>query len=136
MTRTRYRVTQRDTNKSLERFLHIMEQQLTGINTEEAGVEKLDDALSHRIQSASNIEEIVEEFHEALDIACKSSFQQTRPTYTNKKSEQHKSVPWWTQNPTILRKKVNAHRRKHQRTTGRTAIREQRKEQYLTTKAE
>ena len=45
MTRTRYRVTQRDICKFLERFIHIMEQQLTGINTEEAGFKKLDDAL-------------------------------------------------------------------------------------------
>ena len=69
ITRTRQRVTQRDTGKYLERFIHIMEQQLTGIITEKARVEKLDDALSQRIQSASNLEEIVEEFHEALDKA-------------------------------------------------------------------
>jgi len=136
MARTRYIVTQRDTGKFLERCIHIMEQQVKGIITEEAGVEKLDDALSQKIQSSPNIEEIVEEFHDALDKACKSSFRQTRPTNMNKKSEQHKTVPWWTQNLTILRKKVNAHRRRYQRTTGSTALREQRKEQYKTTKAE
>ena len=121
MTRTRYRVTQRDTGKFLERFIHIMEQQLTGINTVQAGIEKLDDALCKRIQSPLNIEERVEEFHEALDKACKSSFQQIRPTNTNKKTVQQKSVPWWTQNLTILRKKVNAHRRRYQRTNWTTA---------------
>ena len=84
MTRMRYTVTQRDTGKFLERFIYIMEQQITGIITEEVGVEKLDEALSQRIQSASNIEEIVEEFHDALDKACKSSFRQTRPTNMNK----------------------------------------------------
>ena len=56
MTRTRYIVTQRDSGKFLERFIQIMEHQVTGIITKEAGVEKLDDALSQRIQSASNIE--------------------------------------------------------------------------------
>ena len=71
----------------------------------QAGIEKLDDALCKRIQSPLNIEERVEEFHEALDKACKSSFQQIRPTNTNKKTVQHKSVPWWTKNLTILRKK-------------------------------
>jgi hypothetical protein len=53
-----------------------------------------------------------------------------------KKGAQHKSVPWWTQRLTILRKKVNAQRRRYQRTKGDTVLREQRKEQYLTTKAE
>jgi len=86
MARTRYRVTQMDTGKFLERFIQIMGQQLTGINTVEAGIEKIDDALCKRIQSALNIEEIVEEFNEALDKACKSSFQQIRPTNTNKKT--------------------------------------------------
>ena len=109
MTRTRYIVMQRDTGKFLERFIHITEQQVTGIITKEAGVEKLDDALSQKIQSSSNIEEIVEEFHDALDKACKSSFWQTRPTNMNKKSEQHKTVPWWTQNLTILRKKSSVY---------------------------
>ena len=123
MARTRYKVTQRDTGKFLERFIHIMEQQPTGINSVEAGIEKLDDALCKIIQSAPNIEEIVEEFHEALDKACKSSFQQIRPTNTNKKTVQHKSVPWWTQNLTILRKNVNAHRMRYQRTKGSTALR-------------
>ena len=100
-----------------------MEQQLTGINTVEAGMENLDDALCKTKQSALNIEEIVEKFHEALDKVCKSSFQQITPANTNKKAVQHKSVPWWTQNLTILRKNLNAHRRKYQRTKGSTALR-------------
>ena len=45
-------------------------------------------------------------------------------------------MPWWTQNLTILRKKVNAHRRRYQRTIGSTALREKRKVQYLIAKAE
>ena len=59
MKRTRYIVTQRDTTKFLERFINIMEQ-VTVISTKEVGVEKLDEALSNRIQSTTKIEEIVE----------------------------------------------------------------------------
>jgi hypothetical protein len=113
-----------------------MAHQITGMNTEEAGVEKLDEALSQRTQSAANIEEIVEEFQEVMDKACKLTFRQSRPNTIDNKSEHHKSVPWWTQNLTILREKVNAHRRRYQRTTGCTALREQRKVQYTTIKAE
>ena len=36
----------------------------------------------------------------------------------------------------MLRKKVNAHRRRYQRTKGSTVLREQMKEQYRTVKAE
>ena len=102
---TRYRVTKRDTGKFRESLIHIMEELLTGINTAEVGVKKLDEALCQRIQSAQNIEEMAEEFQEALDKACKSSFRLTRPTSTSKKTTQHKSMPWWTQNLTILRKR-------------------------------
>ena len=54
MKRTRYIVTQRDTSKFLERFINIMEQQVTGISTKEVGVEKLDEALSNRINQQKN----------------------------------------------------------------------------------
>jgi len=55
---------------------------------------------------------------------------------TIKKEAHHKSVPWWTQRLTILRIKVNAQRRRYQRMKRDTVLREQQKEQYLTTKAE
>jgi len=112
-----------------------MEQQVTGKSTKEVGVEKLDEALSNRIQSTTKIEEIVEELQDALEKACKTSFRQTGKTNKDKKPEQYKSVPWWTHNLTMLRKKVNAHRRRYQRTKGSTALREQMKEQYRTVKA-
>jgi hypothetical protein len=48
----------------------------------------------------------------------------------------YKSVPWWRDKLTILRKKVNAQRRRYQRTRGNIALRDQRKEQYLASKAE
>ena len=83
---TRHRVTKRDTGKFRESLIHIMEKLLTGINTAEVGVDKLDEALCQRIQSAPNIEEMVEEFQEALDKACKSSFRLTRTNSTSKKT--------------------------------------------------
>jgi cell division septum initiation protein DivIVA len=120
--------------KFRERVIQILEQLKTGINTAEVGVEKLDEALCQRVQSALNLEEIVEEFHEVLDKASKSSFRITRPTSNTKKAVEHKSDPWWTQNLTILREKLNARRRRYQRMKGSTALLEQ--QQYLTTKAE
>jgi len=133
---TRYRVTQRGTVNFQRTFIQIMGQLLHGPNTVDAGIEEIDEALSQRVRTAPNSEDIVEEFHEALDKACKSSFRLTRSMMTNRKEAQHKSVPWWTQRLTILRKKVNAQRRRYQHIKGDTVLREQRKEQYLSTKAE
>jgi len=133
---TRYRVTQRGTENFQMIFIQIMEQLLHGPNTVDAGIEEIDEALCQRVRTAPNTEEIVEEFQEALDKAYKALFRLTRSTTTIKKEAQHKSVPWWTQRLTILRKKVNAQRRRYQRMKGDTVLREQRKEQYLTTKAE
>ena len=97
-------MTETGTEKCQRIFIQIMERILHGPNTVEAGVEELDEALCQRVRSALNTEEIVEEF-QALDKACKSSFRLTRTTMTTKKGAENKSVPWWTQRLTILRKK-------------------------------
>ena len=52
------------------------------------------------------IEEIVGELQDALEKARKTSFRQTGNTNKDKKPEQYKSVPWWSHNLTMLRKKV------------------------------
>jgi hypothetical protein len=43
----------------------------------------------------------------------------------------HKSVPWWSAELPILRKSVNAIRRRYQRTRDSDELREQRRTQYL-----
>ena len=78
-----------------------------------AEIEELDEDLSQSVRTAQNTEEIIEEFQEALDIAFKSSY---RPIRTIEKEPHHKTLPWWAQRLTILRKKVNAKRRSYQRT--------------------
>jgi hypothetical protein len=45
------------------------------------------------------------------------------------------SVSWWTEELTIMRKRVNALRRKYQRTGNNEELREQCKTQYLEGKA-
>jgi len=76
------------------------------------------------------MEAVIEELHAVLDTACRSSFRLTRLTRTTKKASPQKSVPWWTQSLTFLRKKVNAetevpmHKREysHTRPTERTIL--------------
>jgi len=42
----------------------------------------------------------------------------------------HKSVPWWTEELTLMRKRINALRRRFQRTINNNDLRERRKNQY------
>ena len=59
------------------------------------------------------MEDLVNKFSGALKTACKKFFKIGRVFM---KTNKHKSVPWWTEDLTIKRKRVNAFRRKYQRT--------------------
>jgi len=52
-------------------------------------------------------------------------------TNTGKKNSKKKSVPWWTESLTIMRKRVNACRRQYQRTRNDEEQRERRKQKYV-----
>jgi len=47
-----------------------------------------------------------------------------------RKKNNKKTVPWWTDNPTIMQKRVNAYRRLFQRTKNDEKLREDRKKNY------
>jgi len=131
-TGVRYKVTKKDSEKFQVNLLQLMEQRFCGSNSEVGETEELDETLSLRVGKAPNMETIVE-LHDVLVSACNSSFKILR---TTKKASTYKSVPWWTEGLTILRKKVNAQRRQYQRTRGNNDLRHQRKSQYLAIKSE
>ena len=82
------------------------------------------------LEEADN-ERTVKGFENAITTACKLSFRVRKaPT----RRLENKSVPWWTQDLLILRKKTNALRRRFQRTTNDEQTRENRKLEYLTGK--
>ena len=55
----------------------------------------------------------IEKFHGITKKACDNAY---KTQYTSKKTTTHKSVPWWTDELTTLRKRTNAFRRRYQRT--------------------
>jgi len=79
-----------------------MEQLLIGMNKERGGIERLDGQLSERVAAAPCMKTVIEELQEVLETACRTSF---RIRNISQKATSHKSVHWWTQNLTILRKK-------------------------------
>jgi hypothetical protein len=86
----------------------------------------LDNALYTKISLETDIEGILEKYKDSLTAVCDKSF------HVRKQREKpigHKSVPWWTLELTIMRKKINA-MRCYQRTRGDDNRRENRKRQY------
>ena len=71
---------------------------------------------------------MVNEFHEVLEEACRSSFQATR---ARKLNSARRTVPWWSEELTIMRKRLNALRRRFQRTKDDEELRTQRRTHYL-----
>jgi len=92
----------------------------------------LDITLSRKANEGSDIEKFTEDFQDVLKLACAKSFRQLR---TAKRNITKKSVPWCTDELTVMRKRTNATRRRYQRTRNLEDLREQRKTIYLAEKA-
>ena len=87
----------------------------------------LDSDLATHIKETCNIESTVEKLQEAITMSCSKSFK-TRET--TKKTTKQKSIPWWTKELTIKRKRLNALRRCYQRTKNNEELRKYRKNIY------
>ena len=94
-------------------------------NSEE--LPRLDCHLATYIRETCDIESAVEKLQEAITLSCNKSFKFLDST---KKMIKHKAVPWWTDELTINRKRLNALRRRYQRTKNNKELREHRKNIY------
>jgi len=112
-------------------LLQLLEEKLSMTN-KEGGTEDLDGILSKRAHEKPDIEESIEEFHEMLKTACDKSF---RKKWASKKVLADKSIPWWTEELTVKRKRTNALRRRYHRTRNNDELRKQRKASYIEGKA-
>ena len=65
----------------------------------EGGVEELNRYLSTIITTENDLEQHVDILAEAIQSACKRTFQNTN---TGKKNSKKKSVPWWMESLTIM----------------------------------
>ena len=86
----------------------------------------LDNELAIHVKTTNDVEDAVDMLQEAITMTCNKSFKTIKSTqqWANKKS-----VPWWTQELTIKRKRLNAMRRRYQRTQN-SELRESRKKTY------
>ena len=95
--------------------------------------ESLDQALAQKLQATQDVQEFAEKLEEVIQKASKET---SGGCNTGKQKAKGRTVPWWTNRLTIMRKKTNALRRRYQRTTSNEALRESRKTQYIKAKAE
>ena len=126
----KYKVSKEGKEKFQSKLTRLAEHKFSDMFNA-ASPETLGNILCTRDTTEPNIEKSVEEFYEILEDACRSSFPTSRATKT---TQTHKTVPWWSSEHTIMRKRLNAHRRRYQRTTGCEELRRQRRALYQETK--
>ena len=124
----RYIVKKEDIKLFQRNLCRLLKEIHNPTNTER-GLE-LDATLSNSVKEGTETEKLIDEFQEVIKAACDKSFRRriTKKTITNK------SVPWWTDELSVMRKRTNALRR-YQRTRKHEGLREQRKTIYLAEKA-
>jgi hypothetical protein len=91
----------------------------------------LDKELATLVATTIRVEDAVDTLQEAITASCDKSFQKFGPL---QKGANQKSVPWWTQELTIRRRRLNAIRRRYQRTQD-IKLRMSRKKTYHTEKS-
>jgi hypothetical protein len=88
----------------------------------------IDEKLYARLKGQKGIREFIQKFDETIQLTRKAMLKHLNLPHTFAKGT---SAPWWTDAPTILRKRTNALRRRYQRTLNNEELRETRKNQYF-----
>ncbi|KAJ4438366.1 hypothetical protein ANN_14308 [Periplaneta americana] len=91
--------------------------------------EDIEKELLEKLKNAElvELETIIHDYQSCIVAACNEAFKKcSRGNF-----RRGRTVPWWTQELTILRKKVNALRRRFQRTMNNEDLRMERKGKYL-----
>jgi len=86
-----------------------------------------DEELRNKVRLGTDIGESIHKFITAVASASDSAFKISRP---GKRAMKERSVPWWNEDLTLLRKKTLALRRSYQRTKNDENLRQQRRFQY------
>jgi hypothetical protein len=86
-----------------------------------------DKDLSQKVKISADTGEVIHRFTSAVTAACDASFQVLRP---GKCASRERSMPWWNNELTTLRKKTLAMRQRYQRTKYNADLRQDRRLQY------
>jgi len=108
----RYKVNKVGKQKFQENLIRLTEQKLFK-NQNLNELAEMDNTLSIRVTQQPDADKLVDKFYEVLEEACRSSFQTTRALQLK---TARRTVPWWSEELTTMRKWLNALRRRFQRT--------------------
>jgi len=124
----RYKVNKVGKQQFQENLIRLTERKLFK-NQNLNELAEMDNTLSIRVTQEPDADERVHEFYEVLEEACRSSFQ----TRALQLKMARRTVPWWSEELTTMRKWLNALRRRFQRTKD-DKLRTQRRAQYIEAK--
>jgi hypothetical protein len=126
----KYKVNKEGIQKFQANLIRLTEQKFFE-NPNAVEAEELDKILCIRATQEQDVEKMVDEFHEVLEEACRSSFLTSR---VMKSKSARRTIPWWSDELTIMRIQLNALRRKFQRTKDNEELRTQRRILYTEAK--
>jgi hypothetical protein len=127
----RYIIRREDLAKFQENLTTLLNEK-HGTSNHEGETEDLDLQMSNKVRECKDIEQTIDDFHEAMKTACENTF---RRSQASGNTTTNRSIPWWTGELTVMRKRTNAFRRRFQRRRRSESLREQRKTRYLEEKA-
>lgn len=96
-------------------------------------MQEIDEALTNLVVGETDIETLVVEYEEIVNLVCRKIFKISKSSHS---INGRKTLPWWTGELTLRRKKTNALRRRYQRTKGNEQLREERRKRYVEGKKE
>ena len=125
-TRKRYYIKAQDWEKFENKLASNL---LTGFGSENiyGDLAKCDEELGEIVKRSTNAQELMSKFTSIITATCDAAFKVSRARVRGTKG---KSVPWWTSELTILRKRALALRRRYQRTRHDDNLRQERKLLY------
>ena len=128
LTGTRYTI-----QKDLKKFDENLNVNLISKFNCENLEESIDKELHKKLKQYEDVDEVVDLSFSCITDACKTAFKVSRRA---KWCIKQKTVPWWSDELTVLRKKTNALRRRYQRTISNEGLRQERRIKYLEGKRE
>ena len=119
--------------EKLEEFSNVLVRELSNriheINSQEIiSTEDIDEQLCEMVRNETDTKKLLRDYTAAINAACNICYKRSKPS---ERSIKKKTVPWWTDALTILRKRTNALRRRYQRTKNDGNLREQRRNTYF-----
>ena len=120
----RYVINEQNYNRFDKNLKELIARTFRMENQEDSAT--MDSNLVAHNKDTNDIENAVEKLQEAIKSSCNISFR----IRGKNKTTNRKSVPWWTEELTIKRKRLNALRRQYQRMKNNEQLREDRKHKF------